>query len=196
MKRTFIFLKFSFLFILGSTLVACMYGSAAMTGAQVVYDRHNLQKKINNHYAALQAYRSIYIDTDKFKDTNVSVSTFNNVMLITGQAPKAAQKNEIERLVKNVADEREVYNFTEVSSPVSHLTALSDSWITTKIKSQYIAANEIDPNLIKVITENGTVYLIGIVPPEQADIAVKIASSTSGVQNVVKVFSYSRVTKT
>ncbi len=173
-----------------------MYGSAAVTGAQVVYDRHNLQKKISNHYAALQAYRSIYIDTDKYKDTNVSVSTFNNVMLITGQTPSPEQKFEIGRIVKNVSDDRDVYNFTEICSPVSHLTALSDSWITTKIKSQFIAANDIDPNLIKVITENGTVYLIGIVPPEQAEIAVKIASATSGVQNVVKVFSYSRITKT
>lgn len=177
-------------------LVACMYGSAAMTGAQVVYDRHNLQKKISNHYAALQAYRSIYIDSDKFKDTDVSISTFNNVMLITGQAPSREQKNEIGRLAKSVADDREFYNFTEVASPVSHLTVLSDSWITTKIKSQFIAANEIDPNLIKVITENGTVYLVGIVPPEQAEAAVKIASATAGVQNVVKVFSYSRITKT
>ncbi len=196
MERTFIFLKFFLLLILSWPLVACVYGSAAVTGAQVVYDRHNLQKKISNHYAALQAYRSIYMDTDDYKNTSVSVSTFNNVLLITGQAPTIKQKNEIGRLVKNVADDREVYNFTEISSPASALTTVSDSWITTKIKAQFIAANEIDPGLIKVITENGTVYLIGIVPPEQAEIAVKIASATSGVQSVVKVFSYSRITKT
>jgi osmotically-inducible protein OsmY len=173
-----------------------MYGSAAMTGAQVVYDRHNLQKKLNNHYAALQAYRSIYVDTKEYKNTNVSVSTFNNVMLVTGQAPTAKEKNEIGSLAKEAAEDREFYNFIEVSSPSSYLTSISDSWITTKIKSQFIAANEIDPNLIKVITENGTVFLLGIVPPEQADVAVQIARETKGVQNVVKIFSYSRVTKT
>jgi osmotically-inducible protein OsmY len=173
-----------------------MYGSAAMTGAQVVYDRHNLQKKLNNHYAALQAYRSIYIDRDDYKNTSVSVSAFNDILLITGQTPTAKQKTEIGQLVKDVAENREVYNFAEVSSPSSYLTEMSDGWITTKIKAQYIASSEIDPNLIKVITENGTVFLLGVLTPEQADVAVQIARTTTGVQNVVKLFSYYRVTKT
>jgi len=58
-----------------------------------------------------------------------------------------------------------------------------------------IATNEIDPSQIKVITENGIVYLVGIVPPEQAEIAIDLARTTDGVQSVVKVFSYVHISK-
>ena len=180
--------------IASSTLSSCM--NAAMTGAQVVYDRHNLQKKLNDNYITMRAYRSIYADTKKFKDTNVSVSTFNNVVLLAGQVPKPDMRNQIEKIVQKIPDIHEIHNLITVSNPVSTLTQISDTWITTKIKAQLIAANEIDPSKIKVITENGTVYLIGIIPPEQAQQAVQIARTTSGVQNVIKVFSYLRISKT
>ncbi len=192
----FIFVKLSFLFILSFLLTSCTYTGVAMTGAQALYDHHNLQKKISNHYATLKAYREMRLKNDAFKDTNLSISSFNNVMLITGQAPQAWQKHEIGKLVKKIADDREVYNFAEVTNPISILTELSDAWITTKIKAQYVAADEIDPNLIKVITENGTVYLMGIIPHDEADVAVQIAKETRGVQSVIKLFSYVTVSKT
>lgn len=180
--------------LVSSMLSSCM--NAAMTGAQVVYDRHNLQKTLNDHYITMRAYRSIYADTKQFKDTNVSVSTFNNVVLLAGQVPKPNMRNQIETIVKKIPDIHEIHNLITVSNPVSTLTQISDTWITTKIKAQLIAANEIDPSKIKVITENGTVYLIGIIPPEQAQQAVQIARTTSGVQNVIKVFSYLHISKT
>ena len=66
----------------------------------------------------------------------------------------------------------------------------SDAWITTKIKSQMLATEDLKSGSIKVVTENGTVYLMGIVKHEQADIAVDIARQVSGVQKVVKIFQY------
>jgi len=187
--------KLIFLIIL-SFLTACTYTGVAMTGAQALYDHHNLQKQISNHYATLKAYHEMRLKNDDFKDTNLSISSFNNTMLITGQAPHAWQKQKIGTLVNKIADNREVYNFAEVTNPISLLTELSDAWITAKIKAQYVAADEIDPNLIKVITENGTVYLIGVIPHDEAEIAVQIAKETRGVQKVIKLFSYVTISKT
>jgi osmotically-inducible protein OsmY len=98
--------------------------------------------------------------------------------------------------VKNVPDVGTVYNLTTIQNPVSPTIHVSDSWITTKIKTRLIAANEIDPNEIKVITENGTVFLVGTIFPEQAEIATDIARATAGVQDVVRIFSYLKITKT
>lgn len=187
-------IKFILLVCLSGMLVACM--NAAVTGAQAVYSRHNIQASLNDHYIAMKAERTIYIDNNQFQNTNVSVSSFNGVVLITGQVSSHAERLEIENIVKKIPGVKEIHNMLTVSNRSSPLTRVSDTWITTKIKSKLIAMNDVDPSQIKVVTENGVVYLIGIVPPEQADIAVDLARTTEGVQSVVKVFSYIRITKT
>jgi len=174
---------------------SCMMGGIAVSGAQAVYDRHNIQKKFDDNFTSMQAYRAIYLKTDKYKNTNISVATYNDSVIITGQTPEIAQKNEITQLIKNLANDRKVYNFAEIASPSSFLTRASDTWITSKIKAKLIATNNIDPTKIKVVTENGTVFLMGIIPREDADTAVDIAQNTSGVQSVVKIFSYLEITK-
>jgi len=175
-------------------LAACAY-SAAVSGAQVVYNRHGIQKNLDDQYTSLQAYHAINANDKTFKDTNITVATFNDSVLVVGQVPNAGQKETLQQIVQKIAGDRTVYNYLEISNPSSALTRASDSWITTKIKSRLIAINEVDPTQIKVVTENGIVYLMGIVPPEQAEIAVDVAKETSGVQGVVKIFSYIRISK-
>jgi len=165
-------------------------GSAALSSAQMIYDRHNLQKKIDEGYTSLRAYNEIYYKSNRYKDTQVSIVTFNDIILLIGQIPDKERQNEIETIVKNMAGARTVKNLTEIAGTASTLTHASDSWITTKIKAKLIAINDIDPSRIKVITENGTVFLMGVLPREEAEIAVNVASNTQGVQKVVKIFAY------
>jgi osmotically-inducible protein OsmY len=170
--------------------------TSVITGsAQAAYSHKDIQDSLQDHLLALRVDRAVHWYTDKYKASNVSVSVFNNIVVLTGQVPTTALRAELTHLVKKIPDIDKVYNLTSVSNPVSSITEVSDSWITTKIKSQLIAEVELDPSKIKVITENGTVYLIGIVFPEQAEIATDIARKTSGVQNVVKIFSYLEITK-
>ncbi len=189
-------LRWIVILILYSLTTACMYSGVVVTGAQTVYDRHNLQKKFSDNYTTMAAYRAIYLDTNQYENSNVSVAAFNNAVLITGQTPQLQQKQEIEAIVKKFAGDRKIYNYTEVTNPISYLAKVSDSWITTKIKTTLIATNEIEPSKIKVITENSIVYLMGIVPADQAEIAFDIAKNTSGVQDVVKIFSYLTISDT
>lgn len=175
------------------SLLSCM--NAAVTGAQAVYNRHTIQASLNDHYITMKAERTLYVNTDRFQNTHVSVSSFNGVVLISGQVENAAQRREIEDIVKKIPGVKEIHDVTTISAPLSALTQMSDTWITTKIKSKLIATDEIDPSQIKVITENGIVYLIGIIPPDQAEIAIDLARTTEGVQSVVKVFSYIHVSK-
>lgn len=176
-----------------SSLQGCV--NAAVTSAQVVYDRHNLKKSLDDHYITMQSYQKIYNNTPRYKDTAVSATTLNRVVLLTGQVQQPEQRIEIEKLIKEIPNVKEVYNLTYVGQTPSALTQMSDTWITTKIKSQLIASEEVDPSQVKVVTENGIVYLMGIIPPSQAKEAVYIARTTEGVQSVVKIFSYLRVSK-
>lgn len=169
--------------------------NVATTSAQVVYNRHEIEKNLQDHYLTLQAYQALFVKTDEFKNANISISTYNNEMLLAGQVPEAWQKSKIEKIVKEIPDIGNIYNLVQVQSPSSALTRISDTWITTKIKTKLIASNDVDASRIKVVTENGTVYLMGVLLPEQADAAVEVASNTAGVQSVVKIFSYMNISK-
>lgn len=164
--------------------------TGCVSGAQMTYNRYNLKKSLDDQILTMKANNAVIVHTQEFKNENLSISVFNRIALMTGQVSTQQLKTEAEKIIKNIEGIQKVYNLAEVSPPTSALTRVSDAWITTKIKTQLIASNDLDPTQIKVITENGTVYLLGIVPPEQADNAVLIARSTTGVQHVVKIFSY------
>ncbi len=187
-----------FLFIL-CLLQGCIdpVVGGAMTGAQVVYNRHGLSNSIGDQLITLRATQALYLDkAERYKNTTISVATLNKIVVLTGQVPSVELKKAAEATVAQVPNIEKIYNLITISQPSPTLVQMSDSWITAKIKTKLIAANDIDPSQIKVITDNGTVFLIGIIPHEQADIAVDIARTTDGVQKVVKVFSYLVISKT
>ncbi len=190
-------LKISFILATFSLLQGCVSPavSGMSTGAEAAYNHHNIQLAIQDQNNTINVDRAIHWYNTNYKESNVSVSTFNGVLILTGQVPSVALRQKLDKIAHEASDTKEIYNLTTVSNPVSAITHASDSWITTKVKSQLIADNEIDPSKIKVITENGTVYLIGTVFPDQAIVATDIARSTAGVQNVVRVFTYLEVTK-
>ncbi len=187
------YLKLIAIIGLNCMLAACV--NAAVSGAQVVYNRHSIQKNIDDNYTTMQAYHAIDTYGNTFKETHITIATFNDSVLLAGQVINKEQKQEIERIIRKEVGDRTIYNYLEIANPSSALTRASDGWITAKIKSQLIAINEADPTQIKVVTENGIVYLMGIVQPKQAEIAVDVARETDGVQSVVKIFSYLRIYK-
>jgi osmotically-inducible protein OsmY len=181
----------------GSSLQGCV--SAAVTGVssgcQVAYNHYNIQNSYHDQYTTMQVDHAIHWHDTTFNDSNIEVSTFNNILVLTGQVPTQTQREKLTQIARKTAHVKEIYNLTTVNSPASTLTHASDTWITAKIKSRLIAAAEIDPSQIKVLTENGNVYLIGTVFPEQAEIATDIARETAGVENVVRIFSYLHITR-
>lgn len=173
-------------------LTSCM--SVASSGLQVLYDRNNLQKKLNDKLITFKAYQNIYYKTDRYKNSHVCVSTLNNHVLLTGEVPTKSQQNEIELIAQRLEGVEKVYNLTKIAPPTSPLIRMSDAWISTKITTKLIADDNIDPSKILVVTENGTVYLMGTVLPEQDQAATKIVESTDGVQEITKLFSYIKIT--
>ena len=175
-----------------SVLQGC--ADVAMSGAQAIYNRHSIQKNVSDQYITMQVYQALNHKTDKFKNANISISTFNKDVLLAGQVPEAWQKVSAGEIVKAIPDVNHIYNLLSISSPSSTLTRISDAWITGKVKARLLAS-EVDATQVKVVTENGTVYLMGIVKPEEAQVAAEAASTTEGVVSVVKIFWYMRISK-
>ena len=127
---------------------------------------------------------------DKYKDAHINLTSYSRMVLITGEVPDAAAKADVEKIVRAVENVRGIYNEVAVGS-ISPLSARSnDSFITSKVKARFVDQRKFNAIHVKVVTEADVVYLLGLVKRKEADDAVEIARTTSGVKRVVKLFEY------
>ncbi|WP_444930027.1 BON domain-containing protein [Microbulbifer sp. SSSA002] len=124
------------------------------------------------------------------KISNINVNSFNGVVLLTGQVPSQELRLLAGRTAERVQNVRQVYNEIQVRGKVSLLASTSDTWLTTKVKSNLLANKEVDSGRIKIVTENGVVYLMGLLTPAEAERAAEATRSIGGVQKVVKAVEY------
>lgn len=126
--------------------------------------------------------------------THVNVAPYNRVILLTGEAPDEATRKAAEGLVREIANVRGVVNEIQIGPPSSLGDRANDSLITSRVKTRFFEVNKFNPVHVKVVTEAGVVYLLGIVTEQEANDAVEIARTTGGVIKVVKMFSYCKPT--
>lgn len=119
----------------------------------------------------------------------VAVS-YNGVVLLAGQAPTAEARTAAAEAASRVKNVRRVHNELGIAPNSGLLARSSDTVITSKVKSKLLLNRSTDGTGIKVVTEHGVVYLLGLVTPEMADQATQVAQATSGVQKVVRIFEY------
>lgn len=127
---------------------------------------------------------------EAFKSANIGVTSYNGIVLLVGQVQSDKLKQQAGATAKQVRNVRRVHNEISVAGPISIPARTNDSWLKTKIKSRMLATKGSNPLKIKVVVENGVVYLMGLVSKEEAESAVEIAHKTYGVQKIVKVFEY------
>lgn len=182
------------LLLLTLSLQGCIFvvgAAAGAAGAAVVYDHRKLAKIIDDQNITNAIVSQYQADRElNTPMTHIDVTTFNHVVLLTGQTVTPALRQKADAIAHRTGSVTRVYNEIIVKGPTSSLTRTSDTWITAKIKTQMLATKGLKSGTIKVVTENGSVYLMGIVTHEQADITVEIARQVSGVQRVVKIFQY------
>ncbi len=124
------------------------------------------------------------------KRAHVNVTSYNNIILLTGQVPNQELKVLGEQTAAQVNGVRKVYNELQIKGNTALLVRTNDTWLATKVKAVFITDKIINSSKIKVIVEDGTVYLMGIATQAEADYATEVTSKIAGVQAVVKVFEY------
>jgi osmotically-inducible protein OsmY len=120
---------------------------------------------------------------------HVNVTSYNRMLLLTGEAPSAEIKADIEKLaVRLVPNVKSISNELAIAGPSSLGGRSNDTYLTSKVKARFVDANKFSANHVKVVTEAGVVFLLGLVTQTEANDAVEIARTTGGVQKVVRVF--------
>lgn len=185
--------KIAAIIALAGSLQGCIFvvgAAAGAAGIAAVYDHNKVADTIEDTSTTNTIYRKIVANSHLRQECHIDVVVYNKVVLLAGQAPKAEWRDEAERIASSTPNVTRVCNQITIQGPTSSLTRTSDSWITTKIKSQMLANEDLKSKNIKVETENGVVYLMGIVTREQGALAADVAREVTGVQRVVKMFQY------
>jgi osmotically-inducible protein OsmY len=164
-------------------------GAAAVTSIE---DRRTTGTQIEDEGVELRVGNRI---GERFGDkAHVNVTAFNRWVLLTGEAPDEAARAEMEKIATAVPNVRGVSNEVQVAGSSSLASRASDSFITSKVKARFVDARKFSPVHVKVVTEAGVVYLLGVVTDKEAEDAVEVARTTGGVRKVVKIFEYCKAT--
>ncbi len=174
--------------LLGGCPLVLLGGGAAAVGA--LEDRRTSGTMIDDdsiEVAVRQAVRERFGE-----NTHVNVTSFNRSVLHTGEVPDEARKADVGKIAQGIANVRTVTNDLQIAAPTSFAARTNDSLITARVKTRLLDADKVNPLHVKVVTENGVVYLMGIVTEQEANDAVEVARTTGSVIKVVKVFEYCR----
>jgi len=169
-------------------VLAGCFGAAAVgvgAGALMIADRRNSETYIADEGIELRAGNRI---REKYGDkVHVNVTSYNRMILLTGEVPGAEIKADAEKLASAVPNVKTISNELAIAGPSSFGGRSNDTYITSKVKARFVDANKFSPNHVKVVTEAGVVFLLGLVTQAEANAAVEIARTTGGVQKVVRV---------
>ncbi|MEE4290555.1 MAG: BON domain-containing protein [Cycloclasticus sp.] len=189
-KKAFIFPALLSISVL-SGCAAVAVGTAATTGVAVVHDRRTTGTIIEDQTIELKALKTLY-GIDKIRiNTHVNATSYNNILLLTGEAPTESLRNDISNRLRQISKVRKVHNEILVAAPSSIISRSSDGLITSKAKVALFKLNSIkgfDPTRVKIVSENGVVYLLGLLKQNEIAPVVDTIRRVGGVQRVVKLF--------
>jgi osmotically-inducible protein OsmY len=192
-------MKFYQLLIVAVITANLLYGCApvvvggAAAGGAAVYDRRTVGSFVDDEGVELKTRMAIFNDKDLNSQIHINITSFNGIVLLSGEAPTAELRARAENITRGVEKVRLVHNEMSIAAPSSIMTRSSDTLITGKVKTSMFGIKGLEgfsPTRVKVVTENGTVYLMGMVYRTEAAAVTEKARQVSGVQRVVKLFEY------
>jgi osmotically-inducible protein OsmY len=168
--------------------VPVMVVGAAGSAAMIATDRRSAGAQLDDETIELKL--TTQTNSEFGNRIHLNVTSYNGFVLLTGEVPDQGVSTSIATKAKNTEKVRGVHNELVIGLLSDFSARSNDTYITSKVKTRMIEANKFPPNVVKVVTERGVVYLMGIVSKEEGDAAAEIAATTAGVLRVVKFFQY------
>ncbi len=190
-------LSYGTLFLLAMhLLVACIpiaVGVISVTALDISQDRRTVGRNIDDNSLEFQL-RNIYSADEQIGSTvNISVTVVNGVVLLTGEVQTDAQRQRATALAKQLIETKKVVNALDLSGKTNLTSRANDAYLTSKVKFKLFRAEGVSASRIKVVTERGKVYLLGIVTQTEATAAINATKSVRGITHIIKVFEYIEV---
>ncbi len=188
---SFIRIRTGFLAASIMLLTACIpaaIGIIAVTTVDLMKERRTLGTVIDDNLAEASILREVFADESLGRSVHVSPTSLNGVLLLTGEVATEQQKQRVEAIANSYQGVSQIVNQLDIAGKSSLTSRTNDALITAKVKTELIRNKIVDATNIKVVTERGVVYLLGIVTPIEGETAIELAKKVSGVVRIVKVF--------
>lgn len=164
--------------------------AGATTAGVVAYDRRTTGAFVDDEMIEWKVADAIRGDKNLHDQSHLNATSYNAIVLLTGETPTMDLRTRAVELAKEIDNVRQVHDEIKIAAPSSWVSRSGDTWITSKVKTALINENTEVATRTKVVTEQGIVYLMGIVTTEESNTATEVARRVGGVQRVVKVFEY------
>jgi len=187
-QKAGIFSLFAVCFLMQACAPVIVGGAA--TGAVVAHDKRTTGTFVEDEAIELKIRKAIITDKSLKGIAHINATSFNTNVLLTGEAATEAARQKIVSMTKGTAKVSHIFNEITIAAPSAFMARSSDTLLTSNVKSRLLADKSVDGTKIKVVTEAGIVYLMGITTRDQGNAAALVASRASGVQKVVKLFQY------
>lgn len=174
------------------SLTACVpaaLGVGAVVGTWLG-DHRSSKVIVSDHQQAISIEARLKNDKEIYRSSHISVTVFNQVVLLVGQTPTQNLHDKILNLVKKTTNIKMVYDEIKIQKPISEEVRKKDAWLTAKIKMQLYTIPGLNTSNTKVVTENGVVYIMGLISRSQGDVAVKALQKINGIKKIIKLFEY------
>ena len=174
--------------------VAAAVGTAAavtVTSVDVVHDRRTVGSYIDDAAIEFNMRQYLVSHSDLRRNAHISATSMNGILLLSGETPSEKMRDVIVDHGKKIDGVRQVVNEIRISGQSGFMSRTNDTWITAKAKTRLFKDTGLDANRVKVVTEYGNVYLLGLVTRAEAAAATEAVRDIGGVLRVVKVFEYS-----
>lgn len=180
------------LFALGGCVPAVFVAGTAAGAAAgaVIYDHRGAKTMVADRDMVFRIQNKFSQDRQLRNKANLSITSFNRIVLLLGQVPNANMRDQVEEIVRVNSNIKMLYNEITIEKPISKMTRANDTWITAKVKTVLATTSGLTSSTLKIVTENGVVYLMGMTTRAQAKLAADRTRTVSGVKKVVKLFEY------
>lgn len=166
-----------------------LVAGTAVTAVSAANDPRSIGAQIDDNTIEIKAMLELMKDDGIDKHTHLNVISYNGAVLVVGQSPNQFLIDNALKILNAIKGVKKVHNQIKLGTPVTFSTKTTDTWITTKVKTNLLTDDVVKGHNIKVVTENKVVYLLGNVGPEQETAASKVAAGVTGVEQVITVFS-------
>ncbi len=178
--------------LLGLSLLAgcapVTVGTGAAGATAVARETRTIGTLIDDQLLEFRVASAISADSELASQAHINVISYNFIVLITGEAPSEALRAKAEKIVREQPKIRRVHNKVSIAAPSSTLTRASDISLTARVKAVFIGDEGLAADRVKVVSENGVVYLMGLITQAEAKLATELTSGVSGVQRIVQLF--------
>lgn len=175
--------------LLQGCIAAAVVGTAAV-GTKAATDPRTVGTQVDDSTLEVRVNSALSKDAQIKKEARINVTAYQGKVLLTGQAPDLSLTARAKQIAVGVDGATEVFNEIRQGQPISLGTSSSDTWITTKVRSQLLTTDQVKSSNVKATTENGEVFLMGLVTDREGKAAADIASRVSGVKRVTTAFTY------